>query len=90
MLLLLMLVLQEMNMQFVGVARHNVSREESNGKHCSDLGFIQIEGTSRSGNCRKDIEFAQKNVESCRTTCQNYQDSSIPCVFYSFKYSVVF
>ena len=90
MLLILMLMLQEMNMQFVGVARDNASKEESDyTEPCHDLGAIQVECTERGDNCIQQLEMSHRTLTSCRTECQSYQDSDSPCVFFVFRYGVL-
>ena len=91
MMLLLMLMLQGGNLQFVGVARENVSKEESDyTEPCHDLGRIQVECTAHQ-NCiqRKQLENYISTLERCRTECQRYQDLDSPCVFFVFRHAVL-
>ena len=89
MLLLLMIMLQGGNMQLVGVARDNVSKDESDyTEPCHDLGCIQVECTAHH-NCIQLLENSIRTLPNCRRECQKDQDSDSPCVFFVFRHAVL-
>ena len=90
MLLLLMLMLQEGNMKLMGVARNNMSKEESDyTEPCHDLGAVQVECTAHH-KCIQQLDMSIRTLQRCRIECQYFLDSDIPCVFFAFEYAVLF
>jgi Ribonuclease G/E len=88
MILLLMLMFQERNMQFVSIARDKMPMEESDKEPCQDLGGVLIKCATKgkgTQNCIEKVEKKHRTWDSCQTECQSQQDLESPCVFYVFQ-----